>query len=81
MTRRVRRNHTRLSRRSWRWPPSRAIKSLATGGAVRRAPQSDHVMEGPAGGWGRRRIRAREAATLPAIDVKSLHAKIGELTL
>jgi transposase len=53
-------------------------------GAVRRPPQSDHIVEGthleqgaadmfaPGGGKG--------AAQL-AVDVKSLHAKIGELTL
>jgi hypothetical protein len=51
--------------------------------AFRRPPQSDHDVEsaasgrasgvfGPGGGNG---------AAQPAVDVKSLHAKIGELTL
>ena len=47
--------------------------------AVRRPPQSDYgVLEGGASGvFG----PGNAAPATPAIDVKSLHAKIGELTL
>ena len=45
--------------------------------------QSDHVVESPARGWSGRcfRSRRRQRVTQPAVDVKSLHAKIGALTL
>ena len=50
--------------------------------AVRRPPQSDHTwkaqLEGAAAVFG---PGGNAAAQLPAIDVKSLHAKIGALTL
>ena len=85
MSRRPRRNHT---------PAFKAKVALAAdqgrsntgsaGGAVRRSSQSDHVVEGAARGRGCRCVRVPAAATepaQPAVDVKSLHAKIGELTL
>ncbi len=56
--------------------------TISTVGAVRRASQSDHLVEGAAGGrtgYGIRNITATETEGI--VDVKSLHAKIGELTL
>ena len=49
--------------------------------AVRRSSQSDHVVEG-ATGAAADVFRARPAGfrRSPAVDAKSLHAKIGELT-
>ena len=38
-----------------------------------------HLLEGAAGSFGGTTLAAKEAA--PAVDVKSLHAKIGELTV
>ena len=71
----------RLSRRRWHLPPSRAIehwlswRSSSTSIPIRshRGRQGGAAdVFGPGGGNG---------ATQPAVDVKSLHAKIGELTL
>ena len=74
----------RPSRRRWRLPPSRAIerwlslRSSSTCTPIRshRGKRSSEGgaadVFGPGGGNG---------AAQPAIDVKSLHAKIGELTL
>ena len=84
MSRRPRRNHT---------PAFKAKVALAaikgemnagrTGAAVRCPPQPDHDVEGAASGRGGRCIRSSggNGAAQPAVDVKSLHAKIGELTL
>ena len=85
MSRRPRRNHT---------PAFKAKVALAAdqgrsdtgsaGGAVRRSPQPDHDVESAAGGRGCRRVRSwrrHRSRRTPAVDVKSLHAKIGELTL
>ena len=53
------------------------------GAAVRCAPEPDHGLEGAAAGGRGGRVRSGAAATeaAPAVDVKMLHAKIGELTL
>src|SRR5262245_37322488 len=51
--------------------------------AVRRAPEPDHIVEGAAGGAASTAFGhgGGNGAERPAVDVKSLHAKIGELTL
>ena len=49
----------RASRRRWRLPPSRATDTGSVDGAVRRPPQSDHVVESPARGWSCRCFRSR----------------------
>ena len=81
MSRRTRRNHT---------PAFKAKVALAAikggpntgsvGGAVRRPPQSDHGVESPARGWSSRCFGpgGSNGVTQPTVDVKSLHAKIGE---
>ena len=53
------------------------------GAAVRRASEPDHDLEGSAPGRGCRGVRvgAEGGPAAPAVDVKTLHAKIGELTL
>ena len=82
MSRRPRRNHTAALSRRWHLPPSRAI------GHWRSLPSSSTstLIRLPRG---RRSLRAElpmcsvlAAARRPASDrLKSLHAKIGELTL
>ena len=54
-----------------------------TGAAVRRSPEPDHDLEGPASRRRCRRVRPGEERSRrrPAVDLKALHAKIGELTL
>jgi transposase len=81
MSRRPRRNHTPAFK--WHLPPSRAIghwRSLPSSSDVhpnqitsRKAQLESGAADvfGPGGG----------SAAQPAIDVKLLHAKIGELTL
>ena len=52
------------------------------GRALRRPPQSGDGLEGTAGGASFRSFRlGKHGTSEPAVDVKSLHAKIGELTL
>ena len=53
------------------------------GAAIRRPSQSDHAMEGAASGGaaGVFGSEAKAGAAAPTVDLKSLHAKIGELTL
>ena len=48
---------------------------------LRRPPQSDHRMATPTRRQRRRRVRDRDRAREPTIDVKALHAKIGQQAL
>ena len=72
----------RPSKRRWRLPPSRAIEHS-------RSWPSSSTFTPIRSQHGRRSLRAglpmflarRRRTAQPAIDVKSLHAKIGELTL
>ena len=74
----------RLSRREWRLPPSRAI------GRWHSSPSSSTFHPNQITSW-KAQLEGGAAdvfgpgssngASQPAIDVKSLHAKIGELTL
>ena len=84
MTKRVRRNHS---------PAFKAKVALAAlkgektpgriGATIRRSRQPDHAMEGAASARGCRSIRseAKAGSIGPTVDLKALHAKIGELTL
>ena len=76
------RNHTPAFKRKWRWPPSRAIErspnwrsiSMFTPIRLRHGKRNSKV--------GLPTFRARQhGAQHAAVDVKSLHAKIGEPTL
>ena len=52
--------------------------------AFRCAPEPDHAMAKPGagrGGWPVRRGQGRGRRRAPSVDLKALHAKIGELTL
>ena len=52
------------------------------GAVFRCASQPDHGLEEPVAGRGRRAVFGPDGARQePAVDVKTLHAKIGELTL
>jgi len=84
MSRRARRNHTPAFKAKVALAAvkgDRTIAQLAEQFDVH--PQSDHGVEGAAGGWRFRSFLDLTALRrpTPAIDVKSLHAKIGELTL
>ena len=83
MNRRPRRNHTPAFKAKVALAAIKGDQHCQACGAVRRAPQSDHIVEGAARGRGCRcfRSRRRNGAAQPAVDVRSLHAKIGELTL
>ena len=82
MKRRPRRNHTPAFKAKVAIAAIKGDRTLAQLAAVRRSSQPDHGVEsaarrrrgdvfGPAGG----------KAAEPVVDVKALHAKIGELTL
>lgn len=83
MSRRARAGTThRPSRRRWRLPPSRAADDSPACRAVRVHPNQITAwkaqLEGGASGvFG----RGSAVPATPATDVKSLHAKTGELTL
>ena len=53
------------------------------GAAIRCPSEPDHAMEGSSCSKGRPASSARDKgeATAPAVDLKALHAKIGELAL
>jgi hypothetical protein len=53
----------------------------STGAAIRCASQPDQAVEGSIGGRGCRCFWRDESGGQPSIDVKTLHAKIGQLTL
>ena len=83
MSRRARRNHTPAFKAKVALAAVKGDRTLAQLGAVRHPPHQIASWKaqleggaadvfGPGGG---------NAVALPAIDVKSLHAKIGELTL
>ena len=84
MTKRARRNHT---------PAFKAKVALAavegrqdagrTGAALRCASEPDHGLEGATarGGGGSFRRRPSNAQGAAPVDLKALHAKIGELAL
>ena len=85
MQRRPRRNHT---------PAFKAKVALAAVKGERTLaqlaeqfdvhPNQIHIVESTARGWGCLCVRSgrrRPRSPQPAVDVKSLHAKIGELTL
>ena len=84
MTRRPRRNHTPAFKAKVALAAVKGEKTLAE-----LAQQSDvhpnqitswkaQLLDGAAGVFG---AGARSEAAVPAVDVKTLHAKIGELTL
>jgi len=83
MQRRPRRNHTPAFKAKVALVPSRRANVGSTCGAVRCSSQSDHAMEIAASGRaaGVFGSAAGTGTNPPAVDVKSLHAKIGELTL
>jgi transposase len=84
MTRRVRRNHSPAFKAKVAWAAIKGEKTLAN-----LAQQFDvhpnqitqwrsQLLEGAAGVFG---SEAKSEAAAPAIDVKTLHAKLGELAL
>jgi len=84
MTKRTRRNHSRTSRRRWHLPPMKGDRTIAQlsdqfGVHVSQITAwKEQLQEGAANVFG---PGTGTAAAAPPIDVKALHAKIGELTL
>jgi hypothetical protein len=79
MSRRARRTHTPAFKAK---VALAAIKGEMTLAQLARPPEPDHAVEGAASGIGCQCVRpGGQATTQPAVDVKPLHAKIGELTL
>lgn len=84
MTRRPRRNHTRLSRQKWHLPLSGASRRLwncpssSTCTPTKSSNGKTSFLRGATGVFG---DEAKTEPTHPTVDVKTLHAKIGELTL
>ena len=83
MSRRPRRNHTPAFKAKVALAAIKGERRWPTGAAVRRSPEPDHAVEGAASGRRGRCVRpeAAQRRAAPAVDVKALHAKIGELTL
>ncbi len=84
MSKRPRRNHAPASRRRWPWPRSRARRPWLNWRSnsmciLTKLPSGKRSsLEGAVGVFG---AEARSEAVAPTVDLKSLHAKIGELTL
>ncbi len=83
MAKRPRRNHTRLSRRGW--PCSRegekTIVELAQQFDVHPPRSRNGAISFPMGLRACSMARRKTTTPAPTVDVKTLHAKIGELTL
>ena len=84
MTRRTRRNHSPAFKAKVAVSAIKGEKTLADLAQLYDVHPKQitawkaHLLEGAAGLFGGTTLAAKEAA--PAVDVKSLHAKIGELT-
>ena len=84
MSRRPRRNHTPAFKAKVALAAIKGDRTLAQlAEQFDVHPNSDHIVESAARGRGCRCVRSGggNGAAAPAVDVKSLHAKIGELTL
>ena len=84
MNRRPRRNHTPASKAKLALAAIKGGRTLAQlAEQFDVPPQSDHIVESVAGGRGSDAVGrgGGYGVAQPAVDVKSLHAKIGELTL
>ena len=85
MTRRTRRNHSPAFKAKVAVSAIKGEKTLADLAQLYDVHPNQitawkaHLLEGAAGLFGGTTLAAKEAA--PAVDVKSLHAKIGELTV
>ena len=85
MTKRTRRNHTPAFKAKVALAAMKGDKTLTElARAFRCAPEPDHAMAKPGagrGGWPVFGADKGETKAAPSVDLKALHAKIGELTL
>ena len=82
MTRRTRRNHTAAFKAKVALGGVEGREDAGGAGAdFRCASEPDHGLEGAAARGGGGGVRLGRSRPAPAVDVKTLHAKIGELTL